>query len=361
MEETSIIEEVKQKLDNLASEKDGNINNSESISDKENQGPVNEATNIFSLNLEMKRIKNNLKKKQTFSAAVLEFCDSMKKNLNSSNKKLYYDALNIISFRAGKPGFDVEVAKNAFSIAIDKIDCFSSGYKKNIMDWANAINKTNEMTLTSRDDGRFNTIRISKPSGIRSKRNQMKFLMEFISLMNGLSSYPESSDESSSDDGFFFNPYRGFPFGNASLNEEEAEVKTSYPYIKVLKKLTSDIEVKHDSIVRSSFDLDEETFKRFVFFKTTFNSSFFFKRVNNLDAKEKLVFCCFSSNLSEIPSYVNLKINKSKINVEESNMNSERRYSGLNITRYVRPGQNKFTLSATACVCVGKKKFNKVF
>ena len=85
------------------------------------------------------RLKASLKDKKRFKDAVPEFLEVMNKHLTFENKRLFYDALNIVSYRVGKPGFDANLAKQLFDAALLKKECFSPGYKRNIEDWKRTV------------------------------------------------------------------------------------------------------------------------------------------------------------------------------------------------------------------------------
>jgi hypothetical protein len=84
-------------------------------------------------------LKSSLKDKRRFKDAVPEFLELMNKHLNYENKRLFYDGLNIVSYRVGKPGFDANLAKQLFDAALTKKDCFSPGYRRNIEDWKQTV------------------------------------------------------------------------------------------------------------------------------------------------------------------------------------------------------------------------------
>ena len=72
----------------------------------------------------MECLKNRLRNKTSFNEAVPEFILLMNECLSFGTKRLFYNGLNIASFRVGKPGFDPPVAKPLFEAAIERNNCF---------------------------------------------------------------------------------------------------------------------------------------------------------------------------------------------------------------------------------------------
>src|SRR4051812_29439568 len=88
--------------------------------------PVTQSTtqiqNADHLKIRVDGLKKRMKSKRNFEDAVPEFMELMKHNLSYQNKKLFYDSLNIVSHRVGKPGFEPAVAKPLFYAALQLQD-----------------------------------------------------------------------------------------------------------------------------------------------------------------------------------------------------------------------------------------------
>jgi hypothetical protein len=163
---------------------------------------ANATLDDMQLKTEMERIKKDLKAKTRFESAAKRLIELIPKHLNFENKRLFYDALNIVSFRVGKPGFTPSIAKQLFDTAHDHKQHFSSGYRKNIEDWKRTVDEyvtSPESTslTTERADGRFNSPR-SRPNrqSVMNFANTIRGLPPEVLLRNMFGAYPTDSDSS---------------------------------------------------------------------------------------------------------------------------------------------------------------------
>lgn len=220
------------------------------------------------LKQDMNSIKRKLRKKKAFLEGVEELCQKMKESLNYSTKKLFYDALNILSYRVGKPGFDAAAAKKAFDIAKANINVFSAGYRRNISDWAQEIDKLvskNDSSASTRTDGRFNSVRTDMPrrrtvptlSAVRDNLLQLMILRHMLGMADDM----EGTGYSSSDDEGSFGGFFPFSFSSDSFDTSD---EPSYPYIQYEEEdILSPFKVPHhENSFKASFTLTETQMKR---------------------------------------------------------------------------------------------------
>lgn len=110
--------------------------------------------NDMELKFKINQIKTNLKNIKTFKKAVEELIKLMSKYLNYDTKRIFWDCLNIISYRIGKPGFDAKIAEPLFNLAYENKEAFSNGLRKHVEDWKMTIDeiiKNPEQTIMRKD------------------------------------------------------------------------------------------------------------------------------------------------------------------------------------------------------------------
>lgn len=301
------------------------------------------------LRIKVETIKANLKHSDTFEDAVKELKTVMENNLNYGNKRLFYDALNIISYRVGKPGFEASVAKPVFDAAINLGSNFSSGYKKNIQDWKKTIDELVENPDASieRSDGRFNTVRHqSRVPNIRSSASLGPLLSN--PLLRTLLGFPPSFESSSSDESPF--PFfRRFMMNSSDdEDEDEDEEETSeskvsfskdYPFFKFGDEILKPFSLQHASSPKKfqfSFMISKEQFARMS------------------TPSVKISLCCFFkdnfSSSKESPSSVKFFINSKQVKLtKENGINNY--HHGYDITDLCCEGKNTLIIQNFSCCC----------
>ena len=217
----------------------------------------------------------------------------MRNNLTYETKRLFYDALNIVSYRVGKPGYDTQNAKLLFDAALEKSDCWSPGYKKNIEDWKRTVESlvtgklfffplnfgsdgffslifvntgtTPTTESLTRVDGRFGTRRPSTNNRPRLPSFNGEDLSELLLLRSLMGSYngmydSDEDDDDEDDDMMMFNH-----------STEKLFVPPTYPYFKFSEErpLLDAIKLKHTNeptTFHFNFSLSPAQLERLVFF-----------------------------------------------------------------------------------------------
>jgi hypothetical protein len=161
-------------------------------------GPVPELT-FMELQELMTKLKKDLRTKKGFASACTQITRLIPKYLNGESKRLFYDSLNIASFRLGKPGFSVAAAKPMFLTAYEHRQHLTPGYRKNVEEWKATVEKMDDnapatVPQTTATAGRFGNAPVRRTTTHGHSRGGLTGVLQ--SLMSAM-----RDDDSDSDNG----------------------------------------------------------------------------------------------------------------------------------------------------------------
>lgn len=322
-----------------------------------NTQPSTSIIGEYDLKLRMDVVKANLKRKSSFDDGITELLELLPKYLNYETKKMFYDALNIISYRVGKPGFgDIKKVQQLFQLALDKKQHFSPGYRKNIEEWKQVVDRmiADPTQTQTRDDGRFNNIAASKPRKRRNSLDPFEILM-----LRSILGAPRSlfgDDDSSSDSDFDSSTYSFFP----RVQPVPPVISTStptppeYPFSRFREEpaLLDTFKVPHTEEPTSftyRFMVNTFMLERYSIFTLPFNLFRVFT-----SATLKITLCCFQqtdfSHAVSAPEGLTFSINDQKV------LTTGSFYHGYDISNLCKTGINTLTINTTDCCCVSSCK-----
>eukprot|EP01114_Cavostelium_apophysatum_P024562 TRINITY_DN9651_c0_g1_i2.p1 TRINITY_DN9651_c0_g1~~TRINITY_DN9651_c0_g1_i2.p1 ORF type:complete len:385 (-),score=11.47 TRINITY_DN9651_c0_g1_i2:131-1285(-) len=290
------------------------------------------------LKMTMDNLKKKLKTKRYFKDAVTQLLPLFQNEINYTNKRLFYDALNIISFRIGKPGFDPQLALPLFDAAWEHSDSFSPGFRKNIESWRSTIsqlakdpNRTDAVSL-ARDDGRFGSFN-TKNVG----RQQASFYTTRDLLMSRLldlhyPSYAPYDSDSDSDDEE--SPYY---FGHPNASEPSKSVSSPFSKYVSVPFLLAPAAVKHSATPLT--------------FSRDFSLSADIMGRTRKDGNKVFLTIHESGDLSKSaisPSSVQYAVNGQHVDLDKA----LRTTHGYDVTSLVKEGPNVLNIIPTGCCCV---------
>eukprot|EP00029_Vermamoeba_vermiformis_P007703 TRINITY_DN3408_c0_g1_i1.p1 TRINITY_DN3408_c0_g1~~TRINITY_DN3408_c0_g1_i1.p1 ORF type:complete len:629 (+),score=50.58 TRINITY_DN3408_c0_g1_i1:41-1927(+) len=162
------------------------------------EGPVPELT-FMELQEVMTKLKKDLRTKKGFASACTQITRLIPKYLNGESKRLFYDSLNIASFRLGKPGFSVAAAKPMFLVAYEHRHHLTPGYRKNVEEWKATVEKMDDnapptVPQTTATAGRFGNAPARRSSSHHSSRGGLTDILQ--TLMSSMRDDDSDSDDS---------------------------------------------------------------------------------------------------------------------------------------------------------------------
>jgi hypothetical protein len=293
------------------------------------------------------RLKNELKSRQSFPAACEEIAKLASQCLNATTRRLFYDALNVASYRIGRPGFSARIAQPMFQAVYDRIDIMTPGFRKYIEQWKKVVDhmaNTGENTIPpsvdkNTVDGRFGTPHPSStprgPRVVDSANSATSIANLLLTLFPSLQRSESLSEDSSSDS----LPRLGYEGTLLVGDNVITEIPFSqYPFYEFDTELAKPRKLKRNRA--------NGTYCSTINY--TLNSKVFEKLKSSPAMQVKLcVIDCISSvpRCVKPPSTLVYKVNGKEVNFSCLFSAMEIAY-GVDITPHSRQGKNKIEIAS---------------